>query len=218
MDINILRNALQAHVDVEQSKKMSAYMRDQFKYFGVPATLRREVSREFLKSDKKSDDLDWDFVFECFDVDQREFQYIAMDYLDRHKAQLQLDDIEKLKRLIQTKSWWDTVDCLDSMVGVIVLKHPEAVDIMLKWSVDDDFWLRRVAIDHQMKFKNKTNTEVLSKVIINNFFQTEFFINKAIGWSLRECSKHNPEWVAEFLKEHKDNLSKLSYREASKRM
>ena len=87
---------------------------------------------------------------------------------------------------------------------------------MLKWSKDEDFWVRRIAIDHQLCRKEKTNTELLEKIIVNNFGSNEFFINKAIGWSLRDYSKTNPKWVKEFVEKYKDKMDKLSIKEASK--
>lgn len=87
---------------------------------------------------------------------------------------------------------------------------------MLEWSLDDDFWVRRVAIDHQLCRKEKTNTELLEKILVNNFGSDEFFINKAIGWSLRDYSKTNPEWVRAFVEKHADRMSKLSVKEAGK--
>ena len=87
---------------------------------------------------------------------------------------------------------------------------------MLEWSKDKDFWIRRIAIDHQLGRKEKTNTELLEKIIINNFGSDEFFINKAIGWALRDYSKTNPEWVKDFINKYKSKMDKLSIKEASK--
>ena len=87
---------------------------------------------------------------------------------------------------------------------------------MLDWSKDDDFWLRRIAIDHQLNFKNKTDVSLLEKIITNNFNSTEFFINKAIGWSLRQYSKTNPFWVKNFIQKYEKQLNSLSIKEASK--
>lgn len=87
---------------------------------------------------------------------------------------------------------------------------------MLDWSKDDDFWIRRIAIDHQLCRREKTNTELLEKIIVNNFGSNEFFINKAIGWTLRDYSKTNPLWVKEFLNKYQDKMDNLSIKEASK--
>jgi 3-methyladenine DNA glycosylase AlkD len=104
----------------------------------------------------------------------------------------------------------------DSLVGDVALRHPQADKTMLKWSTDRNMWVRRVAIDHQLLRKSATNTELLEQVIENNLGQDEFFINKAIGWALRDYSKTNPEWVRNFIERYRGELAPLSIREASK--
>jgi len=98
----------------------------------------------------------------------------------------------------------------------LALKDSNVNKILLEWSLDENIWLRRIAIDHQLLRKDKTNTELLSKILKNNLGQTEFFINKAIGWALRDYSKTNPEWVRNFIEENRENMAKLSIKEASK--
>ena len=88
--------------------------------------------------------------------------------------------------------------------------------IILQWSLSDNIWLRRVAIDHQLLRKEKTNVQLLEKILFHNLNQTEFFINKAIGWALRDYSKTNPPWVAGFIKKNKERMAELSIKEASK--
>ncbi|EFK78902.1 DNA alkylation repair enzyme [Ligilactobacillus salivarius ACS-116-V-Col5a] len=87
---------------------------------------------------------------------------------------------------------------------------------MLEWSVSDDIWFRRIAINHQRGRKDKTDTVLLEKILINNLNNNEFFINKAIGWALRDYSKTNTDWVKNFIAKYKPGLSTLSIREASK--
>lgn len=115
-----------------------------------------------------------------------------------------------------TKSWWDTVDILDRVVGSLVYDKPELEKIILQWSLSDNIWLRRVAIDHQLLRKEKTDVHLMEKILLNNLDQTEFFINKAIGWALRDYSKTNPDWVASFIEKNKERMAELSIKEASK--
>lgn len=75
---------------------------------------------------------------------------------------------------------------------------------MLKQSKDKDLWVKRIAIDHQLCRKEKTNTKLLEAILVNNFGSNEFFINKTIGWSLRDYSKANSELVKEFIEKHKE--------------
>ncbi len=194
---------------------MEAYMRNQFKFLGITAPERKILTRDFLKTIDRAT-IDWEFVQQCWEKDEREFQYLAIAYLTKVKQRLIVEDIPRLRQLIVTKSWWDTIDSLDKFVGYVALHHPTVEATLLDWSTDDNIWLRRVAIDHQILRKEQTNTALLEKIICRNFGQKEFFINKAIGWSLRDYSKTNPEWVKTFIARHQDQMAPLSIREASK--
>lgn len=90
------------------------------------------------------------------------------------------------------------------------------MNLLSEWSLDQDFWMRRLAIEHQLGFKEKTNADILSLFILRNTGSQEFFINKAIGWALRDYSKYNKVWVKDFISNHCDELSTLSIREGSK--
>lgn len=141
---------------------------------------------------------------------------MALDYLQSKKNLLTPADLPKLKNLAQSKSWWDTIDHLDEIVGDLVFRFPECKMTMLAWSKDSDIWLRRLAIDHQLLRKEETDTALLEQILLNNLGQTEFFLNKAIGWSLRDYAKTNPQWVVELIEKHRDKMAMLSIREGSK--
>jgi len=160
--------------------------------------------------------VNWNFIDCCWHESFREFQYVAIDYLVLMQKYLAPADIAKIKKLALTKSWWDTIDGLDRVIGMIALVYPEVNDTLVAWSKDDNIWLRRIAIDHQLLRKEKTNTVLLEEILINNLGQPDFFINKAIGWSLRDYSKTNPDWVRAFIKQYQNRLSPLSIKEASR--
>ena len=195
--------------------EMSAYMKNQFAFLGISASPRKEIENKIFKSVAK-ENIDFKFTDKCYKNKYREFQYAAIDYLNFKKEYLNISHIEILKNYILTKSWWDTIDHLDKIVGDIALRDKKVNKILLNWSLDENIWIRRVAIDHQILRKEKTNIELLEQIIINNFNQKEFFINKAIGWSLRDYSKTNPKWVRDFIKRHKNSMNNLSIKEASK--
>ena len=199
----------------ENAEPMAKYMRNLFLFLGLKTPERTALSKKFLKERKKDTKVDWDFIFKCYDMPEREFQYLAIDYMERVKDLFTPGDMGNIERLLTTKSWWDSVDAINKVVGHIVMKYPETKeDIILKWMKSDNIWLNRVAIIFQLRYKEKTDTVFLSDAILYNCETTEFFINKAIGWALREYSKTNKEWVKEFI--DNNNLSKLSIREGSK--
>ena len=216
MDFNKLYEEMIQHKNEEQAQKMSKYMLNKFEYIGIKTPERRKIFKNFFKEYKNEEKIDWEFVNKCWENKYREFQYIAADYLKNMKDKLTRDDIPKLKQLILKKSWWDTIDNLDMIIGALALKDSNVNKILLEWSLDENIWLRRIAIDHQLLRKEKTNTELLEKILKNNLGQAEFFINKAIGWVLRDYSKTNPEWVKNFIEKNRENMAKLSIKEASK--
>jgi len=220
MNFDNLFEEMMKHKNEKEAEKMSAYMLNKFKYIGIKTPERRKKFRDFFKEYKKdhekSGKIDWIFIDKCWKNEYRELQYSALDYLQIVKELLTDKDIPRLKKLVLTKSWWDTIDYLDMIIGGIALKYPGINNVLLEWSVDENIWLRRIAIDHQLLRKEKTNIELLKKIIENNFEQTDFFINKAIGWALRDYSKTNPEWVRNFIEKNKEKMAKLSIREASK--
>ena len=217
MNITELLEELKKIAYPAKAEGMKKYMRNQFEFLGVYATERKIISKKIIKL-KKEENIDWNFVKELWDNPYRELQYLALDYIDAKKKLLTAENLDNLKDLIITKSWWDTVDYIHKFVGIISLNYPLSKDIILQWSINNNIWLRRVAINHQIGFKEKSDTELLSKILINNFNEKEFFIAKAIGWALREYAKTNPNWVINFLNTYKTQMQKLSIREASKRL
>lgn len=211
-----IKSALAGLADAENARKMAAYMRDQFLFFGVPAPQRKRVSKDLIAADKNAKRVDWEFLDRCWEDEHREMQYVAVDYLSAMQELLTFEDVARLERYVRSKQWWDTIDGLDRVVGGIAFKDARINDLMIEWSVDNDFWVRRVAIDHQLMRKERTDTELLERIITNNFGSREFFINKAIGWSLRDYSKTNPDWVRGFIDRHRKEMSPLSIREGSK--
>ena len=216
MSLADLLMELDATKNPEKAGPMEAYMRHQFSFLGVAGPERNALYKKYFPSAKKTKIIDWDFVDTCWEKEPREYQYVAANYLKNMQSYLTEDDLPKLMRLVVTKSWWDTVDILDRVVGSLVYDKPELGEIILQWSLSDNIWLRRVAIDHQLLRKEKTDVQLMEKVLLNNLDQTEFFINKAIGWALRDYSKTNPEWVASFIEKNKERMAELSIKEASK--
>ena len=143
---------------------------------------------------------------------------MACDYLVLVTPLLTPADWPRLAHLICTKSWWDTVDILIKPVGALVARFPELRRAVLAWSRADNFWLRRAAIEHQLLRKQATDEALLAQIIENNLAVPEFFVQKAIGWALRDYAKTKPAWVMAFLQTHQAAMTALAVREASKHL
>lgn len=202
--------------DVDKALKMKQYMRNQFDYIGLAAPVRRGVMKDFLKTRVTTQVIDEVFVKACWDCNYRELQYLCIDYLFYLSKSLESNHLELLKKLVVKKPWWDTIDSLAKLVGGIVAKDESLKEVMILWSLDENLWVRRIAILHQLQFKGKMDVNLLSRVILNNTAHPDFFIRKAIGWILRDYSKTDPLWVRCFVEQNKEKMNSLSIREASK--
>jgi 3-methyladenine DNA glycosylase AlkD len=61
------------------------------------------------------------------------------------------------KRLITTRSWWDTVDDLAAnVVGGLLAGHPKLTSTMDDWIASKNRWLARTALIHQLRYRADT--------------------------------------------------------------
>lgn len=215
--IKPLEKLFAEHTDAEASVQMKKYMKDRYDYFGLKAPLRKELCARhkqnygLIPEDNKEEIVTW-----CWEAPQREFQYFAMDFLGKTAKKADENIISLYEYMITTKSWWDTVDFIASnLVGVYLKKFPEKIDSLTsKWMDSGNMWLQRTCLLFQLKYRQTTDIELLTGFIFPLMESKEFFIRKAIGWSLREYSKTNPGFVLKFVEDYP--LSGLSEREALK--
>ncbi|WP_413305081.1 DNA alkylation repair protein [Bacillus sp. 1P10SD] len=207
----------EANRNEEEAEPMTKYMKNHFPFLGIKSPLRKELEKGFFKkTGMLNEPFDQEFILGLWEKDEREYHYLALTYMEKSFKKLQKEDLPLMERLIVTKSWWDTVDALAAKpVGKIAEKFPEVIEETIDgWAVHDNMWLRRTAILFQLKYKQKTDEERLYTYIKSNSDSKEFFIQKAIGWALREYSKTNPSSVKQFINEN--SLAPLSVREGSK--
>jgi len=192
-------------------------MKGKFDYFGIKSPERKILKKEFTDDYgyPASGDLE-EIAKECWLLPQREYQYFIMEILGRLAKKASAERIDLYAFLIENKSWWDTVDYIASnLVGIHFKLYPGLIKPHTeKWMKSGNIWLQRTAILFQLKYRQDTDLLLLSDYIQQLQGSKEFFINKAIGWILREYSKTNPDWVIHFVQHQK--LANLSRREAMK--
>jgi 3-methyladenine DNA glycosylase AlkD len=207
------------HASPEQAAPMKKYMRDQFEYLGIKSPLFKPLMKEFLAGSGLPPVTDLDsIVRSLWSLPEREYQYIATSLVSRLENQLPAAFISTFEYLITNKSWWDTVDSLaGGPVGIHFRRHPAIKEKYLtRWRKADDFWLRRTTLLFQLNYKQETDFDLLCDLIRENLGSKEFFINKAIGWSLRQYARTDPQAVKKFVKT--TPLHPLSRREAMKHL
>ncbi|MBB3119974.1 DNA alkylation repair protein [Pseudoduganella violacea] len=208
--------ALRAAARHDKAPAMRAYMRNQFDFLGLPTPLRRATAKPWLKAQKGAGAAALlHLAHTLWQLPQREYQYLAIDLLAMHWKELPLQELPALLALARQKAWWDTVDGLASLVGQVLRGSHEGMDEAL---AHEDFWLRRIALLHQLGWRDAVDEARLFRYCLSQAHEEEFFIRKAIGWALRDYAHHRPQAVRAFLDTAGAQLSPLSYREAARHL
>jgi 3-methyladenine DNA glycosylase AlkD len=212
-----LSKAFKEAADPSNAVFQKAYMRDQFAFFGIKTEMRRKITKERFRTIDIADHTTLETVVkELWALPQREYQYAAQELMVHHKKLWTSKTIKLIEYCIVHKSWWDTVDYLNGYgSGMYFQKFPESKEAITSgWNKSGNIWLNRSSLLFQLKYKTDTDTALLGRYINNLSSSKEFFIQKAIGWVLREYSKTNAPWVRVFIRNNK--LAALSIKEGSK--
>ena len=211
----LLYAELSQGTDPKKATQMSAYMKDNFAFLGVPKPLRAEIQRAHWP-DRPRKTAAISTINELWKLPHREAQYVALDLVKSEAKFWNPEEaLPNLESWITTQSWWDSVDTLAVHgVGALLKRHPEAVwPTLQSWIYSDSIWLNRTAMIAQLGFRGETRTEWLDEALEAHTESKEFFHRKAIGWALRDYGKTNPKWVQQWVEAHPE-LSGLSRREA----
>ncbi len=213
--VEVLEREFEKNKNAKIALQQKAYLRNQFEFYGITTPKRKEIQQPFfIKAflPKKSELTE--IVKILWQKPQREYHYFAQELVFKYIKQLEEKDILLLEYMVTHNSWWDTVDFIaNKLMGAYFKAFPEKRKFYVqKWLQSDNLWLQRSALLFQLKYKQDVDTKLLGSIIHSLIGSKEFFINKAIGWILREYSKTNPKWVIDFV--NKTALSHLSKKEA----
>jgi 3-methyladenine DNA glycosylase AlkD len=217
--VDDLKQAMLLEGNPDRAIGMSKYMRNKFPFFGIPSPQRKEIQRIWLKSLPKEWDqtTKWRMVHLLWNQPNRELHYVAIDWMNEwNPASIEPQDIHQFTNLLTTHSWWDSIDGLGpGIIGKFIRFHPEVgYKWIHEWRKNSNFWLRRTCLIFQLKYREDLDFELLSSLIKENMNDKEFFIQKAIGWSLRQHAKYDAETVFNFV--NTANIVGLAKREALK--
>jgi len=217
--VNQLTELFEPFRNASRAQTASAYMRDQFPFIGMRTEIRRSAQKSWIDSLKTLEDrtLRWSIIRALWEKEERDYHYVAIDFLNSWpKKFFSEDDAIELEWILHQKSWWDSIDSIASnYLGRWALVFPEkARETFETWRYHESFWLQRSCLIYQLKYKEEVDTAYLKNLIQQMNSNNEFFIQKAIGWSLRQLSKYKPEEVVQILANNP--IRGLALREASK--
>lgn len=215
--IEQLIEAMQQQRNPDKAIAMSAYMRNQFPFLGIPTPARR-----FLLSDYKKVALSQTQLLllaqQLWQLPEREYAYVAIDLLSMHIKRLDAEAIPTLLALVREGAWWDTVDNMASVINRIIRANTTLQVTMDSALLHENLWTRRIAMIHQLGWRDKTDKTRLFAYAEQLAPEKDFFIRKAIGWALRDYARWQPALVIDFVHANQPILSPLTVREALKRL
>lgn len=213
-------NELKTHFRKESNRELAVpmenYMKNNFSFLGIKTEKRRAIFKSIYEQNKAEIKSNFRTIaWELFQMKEREFHQVAIDLLVKEsKKNFVIEDIKLIEKLIITNSWWDSVDTIAKyLLGGYLQQFPsETLKVIERFSNSKNMWLNRSAILFQLSYKEKTNFEILISECEKHKHSNEFFIQKAIGWALRDYSRFNPTGVTAYV--NSTNLKPLSSREA----
>lgn len=210
-----LQEAMEFHRDPEKAAQMARYMKNKFIFLGINQPVRKDLSKPFIQASKSIDMAEiLQQAADLWKLPEREYQYVAMELLYAGCKKWNKEAEKFFLALIRDKPWWDTVDFIAAKLIGGYLQHQTDRSIMKKWVASDNIWENRTALLFQLFYKEKTDSEFLFQAINQLKTNKEFFIQKAIGWSLRQYHRVAPEKVEAFVEA--SGITGLAKRESLK--
>jgi 3-methyladenine DNA glycosylase AlkD len=217
--VEYVRASLASQADPEKAAGMQAYMKTDMPFYGVQKPARAAILSQLKKEHAPINREDYEsLVTALWELPHREEKYLAQAVATAFPTFITPASLSLYERFIVEGAWWDFVDeTATHLIRELVIHYPDQVwPVVDRWIDDEDMWRRRTAIICQVGAKDDTDADRLFRFCLTRIGEREFFIRKAIGWALREYAKTDPEAVADFVLRHREELSGLSYREATK--
>ncbi len=214
-----LQKEFAAAANPEKAVGQQAYMKSSMPYWGVMTAGVKKIRNSVFKTYPPENNEEYRDVIHYLmhNAEYREEWYAAVGFASKYSKYMSKTNIDVYLDMILVGQWWDIIDSVSTgIIGPVLKNDPELSDFLRQWIQDPNMWVRRTALLTQLNFKEQTDFELQKFLILEVCHEKEFFIRKAIGWSLRQYSYTNEAAVEGFIQEHRDILSPLSVREGLK--
>ena len=217
--LNTLIAELSLYADAQRAKDQQRYMKSKMPYLGVSMPEAKKVFKSVFKAFVPKDNAEYRerLLYFFTNAQYRELWYAGSIYASTYKNFIVEENIDLYIQVIRIAGWWDIVDHIaPNLIGKALQGSSSFAVYLRRWIRDEDLWVRRTALIAQLRYKEKTDFQLLASLIVQVAHEKDFFIRKAIGWALRAYSYVNPEAVKMFIVKNENILSGLSIREGLK--
>ena len=219
-----VRDALWSVREPGRAAGQQRYMKSSMPFMGVRVPVMRKTARAVFDRYPPAGAGDWraTILAQWREATYREERYAAVE-LALHRPcshWLTMASVPLLGELIVNGAWWDYVDRIaPAGLGHVLSTEPEPMGAMMRgWARDENIWRRRAALLCQLGFKEDTDLALLYDCIGACMGHREFFVQKAMGWALRDYARTDPGEVRRYVAAEGSSLPPLTRREALKHL
>ena len=203
--------------DAAKAEQMAAYHKVARTYLGVANPQIDSLVRDWRAG---GDPAGWvDLAAGLWATDIHEARIAAAKLVDRRRIASEGEVWRLIVGWVGDFDAWAIADHASIAGQKRLVADPGRIAEVEEWTGRDHMWSRRAALVITLPFaKDPSHTDIRDQVLgwaASYVSDTEWFIQKAIGWWLRELSRHDPAPVRAFLAEH-DSMKAFARREASK--
>jgi 3-methyladenine DNA glycosylase AlkD len=216
-----LEAELRAQGDPARAASEKRYLKSRLRFHGVTLPQLERTVRAFTVAQPIADrEALTALAAALWEGPVHERRMAAVVLLERHRQLLTPDDLPLLERLIRESRTWAYVDALAAnVVGPLCAGAAGTGQVLDRWALDPDFWVRRSALLSQLRpVRDGAPLDRFLRYADGMLDEREFFIRKAIGWVLREAGRTRPGEVTAWLAERIDRVSGVTLREAVKHL
>ena len=210
-----LIEALRAFGDPERAAQEKRYQKSRWEHWGV-ALPNMDVAIRKTLGDLAHDDA-LELCRRLWRAPVWDLKIVAGRILGRRSVAPGAEVWRFVTERLADLDGWAAADNFAPAASRCLIADPGRVDAVETWIESPHLWTRRAALVFTLPWtKEKRDPERMLGWAARLADDPEWFIQKAIGWWLRELSKRDPDRVRRFLAEHGGRLKGVARREAKK--
>jgi len=206
--------------DRAKAEKLKRYLGTQLNVYGLITKSQVDLYKQgfsFYTQNKEQTFLLLDIVFRGSKTHEGKNQ--ALIYLDKNYKHIPVtSQLKILPQWVKHVDNWAHSDYLSKFLTRLT-EHPEAkkemLNTLLQWNNSKNLWERRqslVSLFYYARTKKEHVEFTLARQLIKPLIvDKEYFVQKAVGWSLRESYNVYPQQTYSFIEEHIKSISPTAF-------
>ena len=190
-------------VDVPSTRKVAKSIFDKIDF--LPYAQQRELMEKLWRVSKYYDILS-----------------IPLYFFQTRKGMNDLTDWRIIKNWTTKIDNWGHSDVLSDSIADLVERFPKEIYPILKiWNNSKHSWQRRLSLTSLIYYHNARRKHLpvlkIMPLVKARLHDNDKYVQKAVGWTLRECGHVYPNETKHFIKTHLSDLSAIAFSYATEK-